>query len=319
MKTLYIIGNGFDSANDMPTSYGHFCKWLRDSKDENARRLHWALSHFADYSNVGDIWSSVEEGLGEVDIKAYLEDIKSEHIGQGETIVDNYGKVQAALNAWHDIDKEDVLEKISDYFADWIHSIQVAKEVDSELAQWLDPNGLFLSFNYTATLEDLYGINSQNILHIHGFAKDKKSRLMFGHGTQYDLKECEKIGDEVLGFDADGIAKSYGRELNKLYKDTKSILGVNQEWFENLSNAGIDKIYCYGLSLGTVDDMYFREITKRLPNAQWTFYIYKGKDYIEFEKNRTNVLCFICRMQIDKNKCKAYDSFFLDHEISLRR
>lgn len=317
MKTLYIIGNGFDLANEMPTSYGHFRKWLRDSKDDNARRLHWALSHFAEYSNVGDIWSSVEEGLGEVDIKAYLEDIKSEHIGRGETIVDNYGKVHDAVNAWLDIDKEAVLENISDYFDKWIHSVQVAKEIDSELAQWLDPYGLYLSFNYTATLEELYNINPQNILHIHGFAKDKKSCLMFGHGTQYDLNECEKIGDEVLGFDADGIAKTYGQELNKLFKDTKSILGENQEWYEDLSSAGIDKIYCYGLSFGTVDDVYFQEIAKRLPNAQWTFYIYEGKDYIEFEKNRADVLCFIRRMHIDKNKCKAYDTFFLDRKISL--
>ena len=317
MKTLYIIGNGFDSANNMPTSYGHFCKWLRDSKDENARRLHWALSHFAEYSNVGDIWSSVEEGLGKVDIKAYLEDIKSEHIGPGETFVDNYGKVHAAANAWHDIDTEAVLENISDYFADWIHSIQVAKEVDPELAQWLDPNGLFLSFNYTATIEDLYGIKPQNILHIHGFAKDKQARLIFGHGTQYDLNELEKIGDEVLGFDADGIAKSYGQALNKLYKDTESILGEQQNWFENLSNAGVDKIYCYGHSLGAVDDAYFQEIVKRLPKAQWTFYIYEGKDIIEFEKNKADVLHFISRMHIDKNKCKAYDTFFLDRKISL--
>lgn len=317
MRILYIIGNGFDLANKMPTSYGHFRKCLQDSKDENAHRLHWALSHFAEYSNVGDIWSSVEEGLGEVDIKAYLEDIKSEHIGQGETLADNYGKIHAAANAWLDIDKEDVLESISDYFVKWIHSIQIAKEVDPEFVQWLDLNGLYLSFNYTATLEDLYGINSQNILHLHGFAKDKKSRLMFGHGTQYDLKDCEKIGDEVLGFDADGIAKSYGQALNKLYKDTKSILGEYQKWFEDLSDAGIDEIYCYGLSFGKVDDMYYQEIVKRLPNVQWTFYIYEGRNYIDFEKNKASVCDFIGRMRIDKNKCKAYYTSFLDGKISL--
>lgn len=317
MKKLYIIGNGFDLAHDMPTSYWHFQKWLKDSKDENARRLHWALSHLEGYCNVSDLWGSLEEGLGEVDIEEYLKDIKDEHVGPRGNYIDNYGRVSDAVYAWYDIDKEYILEIISDFFAKWIHSIKEDVEVDEEFAQWLDPNGIYLSFNYTNTLEKVYNIDPQNILHIHGNAKNKQDCLEFGHGTIYDLEECEKIGDKVLGFDSDSIAKHYGEELNKLYKDTKSILERNQQWFDELSKNVIENIYCYGLSFGEVDDLYYEEIVKQVLNAQWIFYIYEGKNYTDFKKNKNDVHAFIKRIHLYIQKCKAYDSFFLDREIKL--
>lgn len=317
MKTLYIIGNGFDLAHDMPTSYWHFQKWLKDSKDENARRLHWALSHLEEYCHVSDLWGSLEEGLGEVDIEEYLKDIKDEHVGPGGNYIDNYGRVCDAVSAWYDIDKEYILENIGDFFAKWIRSINDDVETDEEFVQWLEPNGLYLSFNYTSTLEKVYNIDPQNILHIHGNAKNKQDYLEFGHGKIYDLDECEKIGDKVLGFDSDSIAKHYGEELNKLYKDTKSILERNQQWFDNISIYDIKTIYCYGLSFGKVDDLYYKDIIKQVPNAQWIFYIYQGKDYNEFDRNINAVLAFIKRMHLDKKMCKAYDSFFIDRKVQL--
>ena len=318
MKTLYIIGNGFDIAHGMLTSYSCFCRWLERSKDVNARRVHWALSHLEEYCNVSDFWGSLEEGLGEVDIEEYLKDIRDEHVGPRGTYIDNYGRVSDAVSAWYDIDKEYILENISDFFAKWIRSIKDNVEADEEFIQWLDPNGLYLSFNYTATLENVYHIDTQNILHIHGNAKNKQDYLEFGHGTIYDLEECEKIGDKVLGFDADSIAKHYGKELNKLYKDTELILSRNQQWFDDLSKNAIEKVYCYGLSFGKVDDLYYEEIVEQVPNAQWTFYIYEGENYADFAKNNNDVLAFIERMHLDKKMCKAYDSFFMDREIKLK-
>ena len=317
MKTLYIIGNGFDLAHDMPTSYRHFQKWLKDSKDENARRLHWALSHLEEYCDVSDFWGSLEEGLGEVDIEEYLKDIKDEHVGPGGNYIDNYGRVSDAVSAWYDIDKEYILENISDFFAKWIRSIKEDVEADEEFTQWLDPNGLYLSFNYTSILEKVYNINPQSILHIHGYVENIQDCLEFGHGTIYDLDECEGIGDKVLGFDADSIAKHYGDELNKLHKDTESILRRNQQWFDELSKNAIENIYCYGLSFGEVDALYYEEIVKQVPNAQWIFYIYEGKNYTDFKKNKNDVLAFITRTHLNIQMCKVYDSFFMDREIKL--
>lgn len=317
MKSLYIIGNGFDLAHDMPTSYFHFRKWLQESKNDNAHHLHWALSHLSSYCNVCDLWSSLEEGLGEVDIREYLRDVKDEHVGVDGDNISNYGRVNDALSAWHDIDKEYILKIISDLFAKWIRSIKDDVEIDEEFAEWLDPDRMYLSFNYTNTLEKVYNIAPQNILHIHGNAKNEQDHLVFGHGTIYDLKKCEKIGDEILGFDADSIAKSYGVELNKLYKDTASIIERNKEWFNELSKNDIETIYCYGLSFGKVDDLYYKEIVKRAPNAQWKFYIYQGDKFQCLNKNKYDVLAFISRMHIDKLKCKAFDSYFMDREIRL--
>lgn len=47
-----------------------------------------------------------------------------------------------------------------------------------------DPNALFLTFNYTQTLNRLYSIPDDNILHIHHSIAKDGCDLVFGHGTR---------------------------------------------------------------------------------------------------------------------------------------
>ena len=46
-------------------------------------------------------------------------------------------------------------------------------------------NSVFINFNYTQTLENLYAILSSNILYIHGCAV-KNDKLIFGHNKTPD-------------------------------------------------------------------------------------------------------------------------------------
>ena len=41
-------------------------------------------------------------------------------------------------------------------------------------------NGLFLNFNYTPTLELVYGIHPEQVCHIHGDCRDQSSEIYFG-------------------------------------------------------------------------------------------------------------------------------------------
>lgn len=68
MRTLYIIGNGFDLMHQMKSSYKDFHQWLK---------IHSRIDYIAELqktfpmSKDGDylLWSDFEEALGECDIE----------------------------------------------------------------------------------------------------------------------------------------------------------------------------------------------------------------------------------------------------------
>ena len=55
-------------------------------------------------------------------------------------------------------------------FAKWAKSI----EISHHKVISLNPNSIFLTFNYTDTLEELYAIPENQILHIHGLTSIEK-------------------------------------------------------------------------------------------------------------------------------------------------
>lgn len=309
MAKLYIIGNGFDKAHGMKTSYWDFKNWLEEQEDSVPKSLLWVLNNLESYCNVENFWSSLELSLGHMDIRSCLKEIMGEH--QITDINDeHYGELGEAWDAVYaqliTIDAEMGLDVISDIFADWIRTIQPASAQEPQYQQ-LSNQDLYLSFNFTNTLEDLYAIPSSQVLHIHGLASDAESILIFGHGHMYDLDNCDAIGNEVMGIDAEGVARMYGTELNNLYKDTKSIYSQNKGWFDNLPNIGITNIVSLGFSFGEVDDCYFREIIHRLPNVKWHFSIYTKDEQTKIADLK-NANDFIRRMGINPINCYGFDS-----------
>lgn len=73
---------------------------------------------------------------------------------------------------------------------------------------------LSMNFNYTKTLEDVYGIPVSDILHIHGVvAEDKKAdvdEIIVGHGMS--KTEVEKN----FGSDGDDLTKGLKTLVNHL-------------------------------------------------------------------------------------------------------
>jgi len=132
----------------------------------------------------------------------------------------------------------------------------------------------FFTFNYTQTLERIYGISESNICHIHGMSKDaKKSNdvdsegLIFGHG-------CES-------FDTD-VTNIVNTALNIAKKPVNQCIDNNQSFFEKLE--GVTNIYSYGFSFGEVDMPYIEKICLSIgdtTNVTWLF-----NDY-EIEKHQT--------------------------------
>jgi hypothetical protein len=70
-------------------------------------------------------------------------------------------------------------------FAEWIRQLPIPAAADIvERRVPVDPSAVFLNFNYTPSLQRLYGIPDANVFHIHGAAANPTETLILGHGWE---------------------------------------------------------------------------------------------------------------------------------------
>lgn len=62
-----------------------------------------------------------------------------------------------------------VVVYVKKLFAEWVESIDIkVVSAKSRFSTLLKSDDIFLTFNYTETLEDLYEVNKESVCHIHG-------------------------------------------------------------------------------------------------------------------------------------------------------
>lgn len=275
MDKLYIIGNGLDIAHDLPTN-------LKPDFEQIAENLE-SIDYFWDLyqSKNNDIWSDFENLLAHPDFN-YLEEIfddfypdySSDHESDRDGIitqVDLHGQLNIAL----------------DKFAS--NAEKRLKETDKRAAydELLDKNGHFLTFNYTHTLESLYDISPQNILHIHGefgqknlllgypednFDPEKYSFDVTQKGRYYCSLPISEYIDQIPDY---YIRTAYENLLNKVRGFNKPILISDLQEF--ISDFSISQIYVIGHSC-KIDFEYFKYLNEKYPTAEWIFMYHTDED-----------------------------------------
>ena len=165
MSKLYIIGNGFDIAHGIPSSFGNFRSFVEENDTELNRLLE-------DYFDVEELWSDFEVTLAHIDIDTILDD--------ADNYLESYG-AEDWSDAFHHSYQNTIDEAVSlvairlkTHFVNWILSL----EVPIEPIYPIDNNSKFLNFNYTTTLQDAYNVNPNRLLHIHGKIENTESELI---------------------------------------------------------------------------------------------------------------------------------------------
>lgn len=187
MANLFIIGNGFDLAHGIKSSYEHFHQYLRN-KYGDFQNSKWIIPYVyadnkkcseIDAANLvmrlvslaekdGNLWSDFENSLGKFDYARFFE-------SEG---FDEYTHLtQLSL--------EISIPLIKEFFSDWVSSIDIdkVKKIDS-FDRLIDrENDYFVCFNYTSTLEKVY--SAKNVCHVHG---NTKENIILGHGELAKIK-----------------------------------------------------------------------------------------------------------------------------------
>ena len=255
MKFLYIIGNGFDLHHKMNTGYTAFRDWLED----NNSSVLTTIDELFGYCD-SDWWKRFEENLATAvtseivkeEVQENYPDFGSDDFRDADWYAAEYA-VEGILSDAYGI--------IKDAFNCWIANVPMGDE-DRKIDLITD-EAVFLTFNYTSTLEDLYNISDDKILHIHGKA-GTGDELILGHGVSADeiesILEADYPTDEEEGDDY-VVQNAKRAAINGVYnqrKNVEEIISKHEEWFNSLNE--VTHIYIYGHSLGGVDVPYFEKI-----------------------------------------------------------
>lgn len=271
MKHLYIIGNGFDCHHGMNTGYLQFKKWLKEK----------GMAVFDTINNLFECcddewWQNFERNLATA--------VTSEIVN--EETINNYPDLASDNfrdRDWYDA--ELAVEKrlstaygeIRNAFHQWVDELKKGDE--NKKIELKTDDAVFLTFNYTSTLETLYGIDENNVLHIHGKA-GTNDELVLGHGVSFD--DIKKMLEKVYPDNGDMVIKrAKSAAVNGVFKQRKNvneIIKKHEEWFSSLKN--VTNLYFYGHSFGKVDLPYFRNILSMVnkKNVQIEVSDFNGKN-----------------------------------------
>ena len=161
---------------------------------------------------------------------------------------------------------------------------------DNELN--LSPKSFYLTFNYTNTLQSVYGILEANILHIHGSLKES---LVNGEPLQFGNPEvyAERLKNRLENKYADNTWGSWITDaiptIVDLCKALTKNLKQNYDSLKNfIQNQKFDEVVVMGHSFMSVDKPYYDDILiPYLGECKWTFYVYDDnnkKDVLKFKQ-----------------------------------
>jgi hypothetical protein len=270
MDYLYIIGNGFDLSHGIKSSYWHFKNFV----EANNKPLFESLEK---YFYPDDFWSVFEEALADLDTDVIRD--------EAANYLQSYGADDWSDAYHHDYQYEIdqridiVTAQLKNEFTKWVLSLSVPDSTNGVIV--FKGNALFLNFNYTPTLQRIYNIPSERILHIHNAAVNMDSNLILGHGRKPSVKkdgtrqnDNEDSGDPRVQEGEDLISDYF----SATYKSTEGIIQQHPGFFLTLK--ALKHIYVLGHSLAPVDIPYFKEILKNIDveSTSWTVSFFKEEE-----------------------------------------
>lgn len=269
MNDLYLIGNGFDLAHGLKTSYNDFLLWYLNDFLENL----WQRDHFEDelmkIDRMGSRYRVPSDFESISKLLNWLEEYnykRKPHVDFFERIIKNYSKYKwvdieyeyymALIEIYRDMEKSNVIrsdfhfsrvkplndcfEAIKKKLVEYLMRIEISskqenRRIESILLEGTGAEGkekgekLFVNFNYTRTLE-LY--TSRNF--------PTKNNLINIHGE--------------LVNSSNPIIFGYGDEMDPHYEMIENL--NNNEFLKNIKSFGYFRTDNYQHVLKFIDGKY---------------------------------------------------------------
>ena len=314
MKTLIILGNGFDLGHRLPTQfddfmnslpyqykekYGVFCNG-DNSWNDIELRFEELLRNVMDRRSWQDLTEEVDRVINEYGLNEYGE---VDYYGYTfEAYNDEFTEISNLILLLEDFERDFLL-----YLKRCCSDFEVRKRIAKrELANMIGRAHRIITFNYTHTAEVLY--RAKNIIHIHGNIDDK---IAIGSGALDEAKnstiDYEYPTRDKFSKDKDGLVEMiayYTEDMDgRLVEDhfvrrffdevsvaaeekedelfellnvkSKDALDERQDVIDLLRSEQYDIVYIIGHGLGKADLSVFDAINK---DAQIIYYYHRTEE-----------------------------------------
>lgn len=264
---LYLIGNGFDIFTGLKTKYSDFRKWL----ERNYVFVYENLTLI--YGADGEWWNDFENQLGRLNFARYtsmfpskektLKEIMEEHNAEKEHREKGDGVPSLYTESKYAKRLEGLLDILQYCYEKWVYDEQQCY-INYNKAYIEKENSLFINFNYTDTLEIMYDIPEEHIIHIHGRATNHE-RLIFGHDFSF------------LSYDTHNDDEQQIAEILSMYQKNPYYFIHHFNLLEKIKN--VEHIHVLGLSLSDVDFPYLEWLVRHTSNnCDWEISWFSDED-----------------------------------------
>jgi hypothetical protein len=301
-KNLYIIGNGFDQHHDIRCGFVDFMKWVKKNDAGPFFKLTQVYNSAWEYN----WWRDFENSLAQLNISYYAN--KKGNLYDPEYIKEGSIEEKTELASRKVVEEFDIIKNsLRHNFQKWLSEAYENSPKDRKI-HFPNEDCIFLTFNYTKTLEDIYKIDAKHVYHIHGVFDDKESMIV-GHGLG-----IEALNDMLESLEP-RIGEVWSKKLNRmtrykfvtpahkelatlrsleslmsLKKDVEGCIEKNKRFFNEILD--VQKIYVYGFSFSSIDMPYLEKIIRRTkPETHWVISWYSQDD-------RRRLMDFVIRYDI---------------------
>lgn len=283
---LYLIGNGFDIHHGINSKYSDFREWLGKVNSDLICQIN---ELYGIEDNDAKWWSDFENKLASLDAVNYGAQIAQENVP--DLLSEHCDAMwnQASIEVELQLDR--LFSELRGYFHDWV--IHLNSPSFEKMINLNTQDSIFINFNYTKTLEILYGVNALKVLHVHGCI-DSDENFILGHGCDSNkLWKMNKIEmpkfpqniplDEINEY----YESFFGYSLHEKFaleasirgivsqkKPVKEIIRKYSKKFDSIKNVKV--VHVYGISLSKVDMPYFIYFAKKFNNTLWEFSDYNS-------------------------------------------
>lgn len=297
-KNLFIIGNGFDLDHYLPTKYNDFLEFL--SSDEGAelggKILVGNIERLYGYSRY-EFWNDFEKNLGELFPNVVLDEtLHRRNVFNSEFDYENLDDSTMLNHIYKEFYSG--LQLLDELVQRWVEQIDIKwVEPEEKYIELFDSDSLFITFNYTKVLEEIYDVLDEKIYHLHGSVDDEP---IMGHGRDH-VEDWHP--ESVLN---DDLTNEFNRQISNWIKgfhssskkDVQQFLRGMDNWLSSEKD-DIDKIIVLGHSLGEVDYGYFKHLISILPKNEWFI------SYFD-ELDRVNKIKHLKHMEYDKEEVRLF-------------
>ena len=309
IKNLYIIGNGFDLHHQINSSYSHFSSWLKENKKEVYDEI---VKLYGNKVLDLEWWGDFEENLGYFDMREQIEEYSYVNHPSEDDIEKcrSFDTMGAACDVREYVGG--VINKIKACFVEWVNSFNSPNTQRKIVIK--KENSYFINFNYSATLENIYGVKSNEICYIHMRNDYSGIEYIIGHGRDFadikdDVEPCfppfnpHKDDPSEYGIDAndDEITNNAKDEMiNQVMSIQKPVEAIIKDLELSLFNRfkAVQNVYIFGLSFSKVDLPYIEAILKIIPCNSIFYISYFSK------RDKDNINDFMQNRNIANNRFK---------------